>query len=200
MELTGQATAHYNSFGQLTSETLFGSTGTTDIDAALSNGLLAPGDSGSLPTSYAGSVTDPDGRTTTVSFNGMSHPTGDDEANGRSASTTYDSAGFPVSETDALGRPVLYTYNSEGDVTSTTESGLSSGGGSDVSTATETITYDQFGVPTSITDFNGNTTTFVLDSHGNILEEEQPGGVDQEWTYNSAGQMLTYTDGNFLHI
>jgi YD repeat-containing protein len=55
-------------------------------------------------------------------------------------------------------------------------------------------------VPTSITDFNGNTTTFVLDSHGNILEEEQPGGVDQEWTYNSAGQMLTYTDGNFLHI
>ena len=51
-------------------------------------------------------------------------------------------------------------------------------------------------MPTSITDFDGNTTTFVLDSHGNVLEEEQPGGVDQEWTYNSAGQVLTYTDAD----
>ena len=64
-------------------------------------------------------------------------------------------------------------------------------------THTETITYDDiYGVPTSITDFNGNTTTFMLDSHGNVLEEEQPGGVDQEWTYNSAGQVLTYTDAD----
>ena len=93
----------------MTSETLFGDTGTTSIDAALSNGLLAPGDSGSLSTSYEGSVTDPDGHTTTVTFNWMSHPTGEEKANGGSTSTTYNSAGFPVSETDALGRTVMYT-------------------------------------------------------------------------------------------
>ena len=29
-----------------------------------------------------------------------------------------------------------------------------------------------------------------------MLEEEQPGGIDQEWTYNSAGQVLTYTDAD----
>jgi YD repeat-containing protein len=115
------ATAHYNSFGQLTSETLFGDTGTTSTDAALRNGLSAPGGSGSLSTSYAGSITDPDGRTTTVSFNSMSLPTGEDEANGGSTSATYNSEGFPVSETDALGRTVMYTYNSAGDVTSITE-------------------------------------------------------------------------------
>ena len=28
------------------------------------------------------------------------------------------------------------------------------------------------------------------------MEEEQPGGVDQEWTYNSAGQVLTHTDAD----
>jgi RHS repeat-associated protein len=197
------ATAHYNSFGQLTSETLFGDTGTTSIDAALSNGLLAPGDSGTLSTTYAGSVTDPDGRTTTVTFNWMSHPTGEEEANGGSTSTTYDNAGFPVSETDALGRTVDYTYDADGDVTSITEANISgsgglggSGGSGGGSGATETITYDQFGVPTSIKDFDGNTTTYVLDDHGNVLEEEQPGGVDEEWTYNSAGQVLTATDGN----
>ena len=41
---------HYNSFGQLTSETLFDGTSTTSIDPAQSNGLLAPGGSGSLST------------------------------------------------------------------------------------------------------------------------------------------------------
>ena len=64
-------------------------------------------------------------------------------------------------------------------------------------TITETIAYnDPYGVPTSITDFNGNTTTFTLDSHGNVLQENQPGGLVEKWTYNSAGQPLTYTDAN----
>ena len=191
------AEAHYNSFGQLTSETLFDGTSTTSIDPALSNGLLAPGDSGSLSTDYDGSVTDPDGRTTTVTLNWMSHPTGEAEANGGTTTATYNSQGFPVTETDAMDRTVTYTYNEAGDVTSITEQYAPSdpmfpGSG----LATETITYDEYGVPTSITDFNGNTTTFVLDDHGNVLEEEQPGGVDQEWTYNSAGQVLTHTDAD----
>ena len=59
------AEAHYNGFGQLTSETLYDGTSTTSVDSGQSNGLLAPGDSGPLSTTYAGSVTDPDGRTTT---------------------------------------------------------------------------------------------------------------------------------------
>ena len=94
--------------------------------------------------------------------------------------------------------PVTYTYDSIGDVTSITEPfvGKRLASAFRLLDVTETITYDEYGVPTSITDFNGNTTTFTLDSHGNVLEEEQPGGVDQEWTYNSAGQVLTYTDGN----
>ena len=180
----------------MTSETLFGDTGTTDVDAALSNGLLAPGDSGSLSTSYDGSVTDPDDHTTTVTFNWMSHPTGEDEANGGTPSTTYGSGGFPVAVTDALGRTDTYTYDSEGDVTSITEPYVGEFMGTMVYSRTETINYDEYGVPTSVTDFDGKTTTFMLDDNGNVLEEEQPGGIDEEWTYNSAGQVLTDTDGN----
>jgi YD repeat-containing protein len=207
------ATAHYNSFGQLTSETLFGGSATTSIDPALSNGLLAPGGSGSLSTDYEGSVTDPDGHTTTVSYKGIIHPTGEVQSNGGTTTATNNSQGFPVTETNAAVDLISYTYDSSGDVTSIKEpfvadpainyssggsrgSGGSGGSGIHPANLTETITYDQFGVPTSITDFNGNTTTFVLDSHGNVLEEEQPGGLDEEWTYNSAGQMLTYTDGD----
>ena len=90
-----------------------------------------------------------------------------------------------------MGRTTTYTYDGNGDVTSIAETrraGFELTG----TTCTETIAYDDaYGVPTSITDFDGNTTTFTLDSHGNVLEEMQPGGVDQEWTYNSAGQPLT---------
>ena len=190
------ATPHYNSFGQITSETLFDGTSTTSIDPAYANGLLAAGGSGGLSTAFVGSVTDPDGHTTTVTFNWMSHPTGAEEATTASVATTYTSHGFPATVTDALGRVVQYTYDSSGDVTSITEPRLGSGSGGSGGT-TETIAYnDDFGVPTSITDFNGNTTTFTLDSHGNVLEEAQPGGVDQEWTYNSGGQVLTFTDAN----
>ncbi len=53
------ATAHYNSFGQLASETLFDNTSSTSIVAAQSVGLLAAGSSGSLPTSYYGTVNRP---------------------------------------------------------------------------------------------------------------------------------------------
>ena len=48
-------------------------------------------------------MTDPDGHTTTLTFNWMSHPTGEVEANGGTTTITYNSQGFPVTETDADG-------------------------------------------------------------------------------------------------
>ena len=191
------ATAHYNSFGQLTSETLFDGTSTTEVTAAQSQGLLAPGGSGSLPTTYQGTVTDPDGRTTTLTFSWMGHVIGEVDATGATTTMTYSSLGFPATVTDAMDRTTIYTFNSDGDLTSITEPYVQPPGGPSGGTAIETISYnDAFGVPTSITDFDGNTTTFTLDSHGNVLEESQPGGVNEEWTYNSAGQVLTATDAN----
>ena len=88
------ATAHYNSFGQLTSETLFDGTSTTSVDSAQSQGLLAPGGSGALPMTYQGTVTDPDGRTTTLTFDAMSLPTLSSDATGASTSTAIDRLGY----------------------------------------------------------------------------------------------------------
>ena len=113
-----------------------------------------------------------------------------------------------------------------GDVTSITEPRLElrcSGGaardraqGLGSGYATETIAYDDpYGVPTVITDFDGNTTTFTLDSHGNVLEEDaarrrgpgvdvqrgRPGpdlyganGATTSYTYDSLGRLTTITD------
>ena len=132
-------------------------------------------------------MTDPDGHTTTLTFNWMSHPTGEVDATGGTTTTTYNSQGFPV-DRDRPDGPDRSPTPMTRPATSPRSPSRTRGPAAarTTATATETITYDDaYGVPTSITDFNGNTTTFVLDSHGNVLEEEQPGGVDQEWTYNS---------------
>jgi len=191
------ASAYYNTFGQLTSETLFDGTSTTEITPAQSRGLINWGGSGSLLSSYQGSVTDPDGRITTLTFNWMSHVVNEEDALFALTTMIYDGYGFAAGETDPLGRTTTLSHDVFGDVTAITEPYVPPPGGSAYGLNTETITYnDNFGVPTSITDFNGNTTTFTLDSHGNVTQETQPGGVNQEWTYNSAGQVLAHTDAN----
>ena len=195
------ATPSYNSFGQFTGETLFDGTSNTAVSAAENQGLYAPGGEGALPIVTDGvinqaTVTDPDGNTTTISYNALSHPAGvTDPASGGTTTTTYTQQGFPATVTDLRGFTTTYTYDSAGSVTSITR--FDDGDGGSGSNVTETIAYGVDEVPTSVTDFNGNTTTYTLDSDGNVLTETDPGGTqEEEWTYNSAGQVLTYTDGN----
>ena len=80
-----------------------------------------PGGSGSLSTAYEGSVTDPDGHTTTLTFNWMSHPTGEVDATGGTTTTTYNSRASRSPRPTPMGRTITYTYDSTGDVTSITE-------------------------------------------------------------------------------
>jgi YD repeat-containing protein len=184
------ATVAYDSFGRMSAETLFDGTSQVKIAPAQEAGLVGWGGSETgLPSTMtdSGSITDPDGSTTTVTLDSLGGVIKEVDGNGGITTITRDSNDWPTVVEDPMGRTTSYSYNSSGDITGITQPDGSS----------ETITYnDDFGVPTEIKDFNGNTTTFVLDSHGNVTEEEQPLGVDQEWTYNSAGQALTYTDGN----
>ncbi len=89
---------------------LYGGTATTTLDSVQSNGLLAPGGQGTLSTTYGAGVTDPNGRTTSLTLNWMSHPTGETDPNGGNISTSYSKQGFPAAVTDALGRTTSYTY------------------------------------------------------------------------------------------
>ena len=184
------ASVTYDSFNRMVTETLFDGTSQVKIAPAQEVGLVAWGSSVSSlpsPSAYAGSVTDPDGSTTTVAFDSLGGVIQEIDGNGGTTSITRNSNDWPTVVTDPMGRTTSYVYDSSGDITQITQP----------DGASEYLTYtDSLGVPTEIKDFNGNTTTYVLDSHGNVTEEEQPGGVDQEWTYNSAGQVLTYTDGN----
>ncbi len=199
------ATALYNAFGQLTAETHFDGTSTTGIAPAQAQGLLAPGQAGTgLPTYHAG-LTDAANRPISIVYNRGSHPTSTTDPTDAATTATYSTRGFVASQTDPQYRTTSYTHDDNGHVTSITRPapgnptapglgitpGPSSGGG--VPT-TETIAYDDpFGVPTSITDFNGNTTAFALDPRGNVTRRTDPDGLHEDWTYDAAGQPLTDT-------
>src|SRR5262249_25832139 len=155
--------------------------------------LLAPGGSGGLSTAFYGTVTNPNGKTTTVTFDRMGHTTSVGHPDGGTRSASVDDFGFPASMTDADGRTLTYTYNSVGSPT-VIERLSGHSGGSGGGYQQETISYGVDQVPTSITDFAGNTTTFSLDSGGNILRRTDPDGLHEDWTYNAAGQVLTDTD------
>ena len=194
------ATAHYNSFAQVMSETLFDGSSTTGVAAVQGAGLVAYGDSGTLSLSLHASVTDPDGHVTTLTYGRLGEPIAiGDPATGGATSSTVNRQGLPVAMTDEYGFTTTYTYDPLGSITSVTrlagDLGDTYGGGG--TPVTETIAYGVDEVPTSITDFNGNTTTYTLDGDGNVLSEVDPvSGHEEEWTYNSAGQVLTATDGN----
>ncbi|WP_165234108.1 FG-GAP-like repeat-containing protein [Aquisphaera insulae] len=188
------ATVTYNGFGQFASETLFDGTSTAGVTGAQSRGLVAYGGSGTLSSSYQGAVTDANSHATTITFNWMGHPSAVTDSTGAITSTIYDRRGFPVATIDPLGRRVTYTYDDLGNVTSITRVVSNS---PYVVTETETIAYNTiYGIPTSITDFNGKTTTLTLDSHGNVTRRTDPDTLHEDFTYNSRGQVLTDTDRN----
>ena len=201
------ATPQYNTFGQLTSETLFDNSSTTNITPAQSINLLAPGQSATGLLTYYATVTDPDHNTTTINMNRGSHPTSiidPTETSNDPATYTYNTHGFVATSVDAAGHELDYTYDNNGNVTSiiepainyTTGSGgaAGTGAGSYSNPQTETIVYNEsFGVPISITDFMHRTTTFTLDQYGNVLRRTDPDGLHEDWTYNAAGQPLTDT-------
>ena len=186
---TKVATVTYGSFGRVASETLFGGTVTTNIAPADTKGLLAPGGTGALPTpaTYQGSITDPNGKTTTLSFDHHSHPSA--STDGTSGTTTFvrDSHGWPTAVTDPLNRTTNSTYDTRGNLTQVTRPDSS----------TMTVVYDpNFSVPTQVTDFRGLTTTFTLDAAGNVTRRTDPDTNHEDYTYDTAGQVLTATDRN----
>ena len=193
------ATAHYDSFGRLTSETLFDGTSTVGVAAAQEQGLLAPGGSGPLPTpaTYVGTVTDADGHATALTFDDMGHPVVSVDALGNRTTITRDMNGYPVSDLDPMNRKVDYQYDMRGNVTQVTRYLAPGSGGGSTRPLTETIAYDPtFSEPVRITDFRGLTTTFTLDSRGNVTRRTDPDLGHEDWTYNAAGQVLTDTDRN----
>lgn len=134
----------------------------------------------------------------------------------RTSATTYDAAGLPIAQADPLGNTIRTEYNALGWPTKRMEPV------DDTETITTTFGYDALGQPTRLTDGRGNAThttytptgqvqdliepatdttpdladrtwTTSYDAAGNPVQQQVPGGVVRERTFDALGNLTKET-------
>ena len=183
------ATVTYDSFTRMSSESLFGATGTVSITPAQEAGLVAAGGTTPLvyPSNYVGTVTDADRRD---DFGDVRQP-GRHHLRDRRPRATPPRSPETARTCPRHGHRPARPHD---DVSHTTRQETSPRSPR-LTAPPRTILYnDSFGIPTHVVDFDGNVTTYTLDSHGNVTQRTDPDGQSENYTYNSAGQVLTDTD------
>ena len=167
--------------------------------------LLTIADSGgrSLSLSYDSnsrliSVTGPAGPLATYEYDSVGLLQKVAYPDGSGYTFTYDSVGQVLRVDDLTGRPVEgHTYDSSGYALT-----------SELGDGQEklTLAYDLVNGSTTVTDALGNVTTYrwqTIKALRRVTKITGPctscgggGGIDQEWTYDDIGRVLTYKDGD----
>jgi RHS repeat-associated protein len=140
----------------------------------------------------------PDSTSVSYTYN-YQHPSGQQlktsrtDEQGVKTVYSYDDFANRTSVTEAVGtaveRTTSYNYDGYGNVLSITKSGDA------VTAATTTVmAYDTFGNMVSLTDGEGNVTTFSHDNQGNVLTSTDPNGKVTTYTYDAKGRRLSVTD------
>jgi len=154
--------------------------------------------------------TDPEGGIRTYQYDDPRHPTRETsitDANGNTTTIAYDENGNLATTTNPLGKTSQFTFN-EGDELERFEDSLGA-----VTQYTNTnglittimnplgdtisITYNTDGTVQTLTDFEGNTTTFEYDGVcgcGQPTKVINPDGTERNLTYDSNGQLLVIQD------
>lgn len=140
-------------------------------------------------------ATDPDGLTTTYTYDGLDNLVALDSPDTGHTAYTYDRAGNRLTSTDNRGTTASYTFDALNRITA-----INYGGGENA-----TFTYDQFtsnpecsgdnpvGRVSGVTDSSG-TTSYCYDRRGNVLHKTQvAGGVSLSvaYTYTTADKLAS---------
>jgi RHS repeat-associated protein len=138
-------------------------------------------------------ITDPLGRLTTQTWSPDLQLVRVTEPTGGSTSYAYNDNGLPTDLTDQLGNHSVWTYaNAKVDANDTTgkwSAGRTIPHISDLASATSPK-----GVAT--TALGDYTTTYTIDSRGNVTKVTDPTGAFTTMTYNADGTVATSTDAN----
>ena len=123
---------------------------------------------------------------TIYTFNSSGKLTTIADLNGNETTLSYNESGQLQSVTDSAGRSLTFSYNESGKIASVADStGRKVGYG-----------YNGAGYLDEVTDVRGGTSHYTYDEEGLLLTYEDPReNVVLTNTYNSAGQVLTQTDG-----
>ncbi len=151
------------------------------------------------------SVTDPLGRTTSMTYDGMGrktsmtdangHPTSyaydlrghlieTDYADGTATHDTYDTLGRRTASADQTGATTQYGYDAEGQLTSVKDP---------LGNVTQ-YGYDPNGNLTSVTDANNHTTTYAYDPTNRKISRTLPLGMTETFAYDNDNNVTTHTD------
>lgn len=163
-------------------------------------GKLAYGNSGTAANPTApfqpSSSTDPQGHTTTYSYDGAGNLLQSADALPATAKVTYNSDGTPATSTDpgnvSSSNSTKYTYNSLHQLTKITPVTGSS-------LQAETITYDGFGRVATVTSGKGDTVTYSYDLADRVTKEAYTGSstpVTVTYSYDGAGNLKNQTDSS----
>jgi RHS repeat-associated protein len=147
------------------------------------------------------SETDPDGNTTSFTYDADGNVTSETDPLGHTTTTTYNSLDEPLTVTDPAGIETEYTYDSNGNLTSKTVDGH------DGLTTTSTYTVCESSCPSgfdpgdleSVTDPDGNTTSYTYDTYGDLASTSVTAGSQTDTTkyaYNSLGELYCETSPN----
>lgn len=129
-------------------------------------------------------ATDPNGHTTTYTWDAAGDQLSVIDALQRATTYSYDSAGDQLTKTDALGVTTTNTYTPQHDLaTSATPVGNGT-------TATTRYTYSSTdpGDVVSITDPDGHVTTYTYDAYGDRASQTDAAGDETTWAYNVIGE------------
>lgn len=137
------------------------------------------------------SVTDPDGHTTTSTFDSEGNTLTTTDALGRTTTNTYDALNDLLTSTDPLGVTTTMTYDAHGNLLSTSRplTGTSEA-------QTSTYTYGDPSHPgdiTAMTDPEGNTWKYTYDADGDRTSTTNPLGDTTTSTYNAVGWLMSTT-------
>ncbi|MGC2375261.1 MAG: RHS repeat-associated core domain-containing protein [Solirubrobacteraceae bacterium] len=136
-------------------------------------------------------VTDPNGHTTTSTFDSEGNTLTTTDALGRTTTNTYDSLNDVLTTTDPLGVTTTNTYDSQGNLLSRARP-LS--GTSEIQTTT--FAYGDASHPgdvTAMTDPEGKEWTYAYDAYGDRASVTDPLGDSASSTYNMLGWLASTT-------
>ena len=145
-------------------------------------------------TAGSTSVTDPNGHTTTTTYDALGDVLTTLDPLSRSTSATYNSFGEPLTKEDGAHVTTTYTYNTDGDLTSVS---TPLNGTTPLQHQVTDYYYADSSHPgdvTSMKDPDGQTWTYTYDAYGDQQTAKDPLGNVSTTCYNADGwKTATYT-------
>jgi RHS repeat-associated protein len=138
------------------------------------------------------SVTDPNGHTSTVTYDDSANLLKSTDAMGRVTTRTWDAMNDLTSVDDALRVTTTLKYDAMGNLLTRSRPLIGTN-----SVQTYTFQYGDAAHPgdvTGVVDPNGKTTTYTYDSDGNRITIKDPLGHLTKFTYNGIGWLTVFTD------